>query len=321
MEKTPLGDTGLTSSRLVLGTMTFGSQVDEAAATEMVARALDAGINHLDTANSYNAGVSEEIVGRVLGSRRDEVMLASKVFNRFGPGPDEQGLSGPAVRKAIDASLRRLGTDHVDIYYLHQPDWTVPIEETLAVMAELVEAGKVRHVGVSNYAAWQICEIRNLVERNGWPPVVISQQMYNLLARSLEDEYAAFSEQAGLADIVYNPLAGGLLTGKHQYGEAPSTGRFTQESYRDRYWTKGQFEAVSRLGEVAAGAGLSLIELSLRWLLSRPVVDAVLLGASSLEQLEANLAAAEGPTLDEATLAACDEVWRELRGPIPRYNR
>jgi len=321
MEKTPLGDTGLTSSRLVLGTMTFGSQVDEAAATEMVARALDAGITHLDTANSYNAGLSEEIVGRVLGSRRDEVVLASKVFNRFGPGPDEQGLSAPAVRKAIDASLRRLGTDHVDIYYLHQPDWTVPIEETLAVMAELVDAGKVRHIGVSNYAAWQICEIRNLAERNGWPPVVVSQQMYNLLARSLEDEYAAFSEHAGLADIVYNPLAGGLLTGKHQYDEAPSAGRFTQESYRDRYWTKGQFEAVSRLGEVAAGAGLSLIELSLRWLLSRPVVDAVLLGASSLGQLEANLAAAEGPALDEATLAACDEVWRELRGPIPRYNR
>ncbi|HET7357432.1 MAG TPA: aldo/keto reductase [Nocardioidaceae bacterium] len=321
MEQRPLGDTGLTSSRLVLGTMTFGSQVDEATATEMVARALDAGITHLDTANSYNDGRSEEIVGRALGSRRDEVVLASKVFNRFGPAPDEQGLSAPAVRKAIDASLRRLGTDHLDIYYLHQPDWTVPIEETLTVMAELVDAGKVRHVGVSNYAAWQICEIRNLVERDGWPPVVVSQQMYNLLARSIEDEYAAFSEHAGLADVVYNPLAGGLLTGKHQYGEAPSTGRFIQESYRDRYWTKGQFEAVARLGEVAAGAGLSLVELSLRWLLSRPVVDAVLLGASSLAQLEANLAAAEGPAPDEATLAACDGVWRELRGPIPRYNR
>ena len=321
MQQTSLGDTGLTSSRLVLGTMTFGSQVDEAAASQMVARALDAGITHLDTANSYNDGRSEEIVGRALGSRRDEVVLATKVFNRFGPGADEQGLSAPAVRKAIDASLRRLGTDHVDIYYLHQPDWTVPIEETLGAMAELVTAGKVRHVGVSNYAAWQICEVRNLAERNGWPPVVVSQQMYNLLARSIEDEYAAYSERAGLADVVYNPLAGGLLTGKHQYDAAPTAGRFTNEMYRDRYWTKGQFEAVSRLGEAAAGAGLSLIELSLRWLLSRPVVDAVLLGASSLGQLEANLAAAEGPALDEDTLAACDAVWRELRGPIPRYNR
>jgi len=321
MEQTALGGTGLTSSRLVLGTMTFGSQVDESTAGDMVRRALDAGITHLDTANSYNDGRAEGIVGRVLGSRRAEVVLATKVFNRTGPGPDQQGLSAPAVRRAIDDSLRRLGTDYVDIYYLHQPDWTVPIEETLAVMAELVDAGKVRHVGVSNYAAWQICEIRSLAERNGWPPVVVSQQMYNLLARSIEDEYVAFSEHAGLTDIVYNPLAGGLLTGKHQYDAAPSAGRFTNEMYRDRYWTKGQFQAVARLGEVAADAGLSLVELSLRWLLSRPVVDAVLLGASSLQQLEANLAAAEGPRLDETTLKACDEVYRELRGPIPRYNR
>ena len=321
MEQRPLGDTGLTSSRLVLGTMTFGSQVDEDAAVQMVNRALDAGINHLDTANSYNAGRSEEIVGRALGSRRGEVVLATKVFNRFGPGPEEQGLSAPAVRRALEDSLRRLGTDHVDIYYLHQPDWTVPVEETLAVMAELVTAGKVRHVGVSNYAAWQICEIRNLVDRNGWPPVVVSQQMYNLLARSLEDEYVAFSEHAGLADIVYNPLAGGLLTGKHQYDAAPSAGRFTNEMYRDRYWTKGQFQAVDELRGVASAAGLSLIELSLRWLLSRPVVDAVLIGASSLQQLEANLAAADGPVLDHATLEACDKVWQELRGPVPRYNR
>ena len=321
MEQVALGDTGLTSSRLVLGTMTFGSQVDEADAAQMVARALDAGINHLDTANSYNAGRAEEIVGRALGSRRDQVVLATKVFNRTGPGTDEQGLSAPAVRRAIDDSLRRLGTDYVDIYYLHQPDWSVPVEETLSVMAELVAAGKVRHVGVSNYAAWQICEIRNLAERNGWPPVVVSQQMYNLLARSLEDEYAAFSAHAGLADIVYNPLAGGLLTGKHRYDEAPSAGRFTNEMYRARYWTKVQFEAVERLAEIAAGAGLSLIELALCWLLGRPLVDAVLLGASSLEQLEANLAAVDGPPLDAATVDACDKVWQELRGPVPRYNR
>ncbi len=321
MEETPLGESGLTSSRLVLGTMTFGSQVDEAVASEMVSRALDAGVNHLDTANSYNDGRSEEILGRVLGSRRDQVLLATKVFNRTGPGPDEQGLSAPAVRKAIDSSLRRLCTDHVDIYYLHQPDWTVPIEETLAAMADLVTAGKVRHIGVSNYAAWQIGEIRHLGKRDGLPPVVVSQQMYNLLARSIEDEYTAFSAHAGLADIVYNPLAGGLLSGKHRYDEEPSAGRFTNEMYRDRYWTQRQFQAVERLGEVASSAGLSLIELSLRWLLSRPVVNAVLLGASSVQQLETNLAAADGPTLDPGTLDACDTVWRELRGPVPRYNR
>jgi len=321
MEYRNLGNSGLKVSPICLGTMMFGDRTDKAEAGRIVAAARDGGVNFIDTADVYAKGESERITGSLIAQERDRWVLATKVGNPMGDDPNRRGTARKWVLRAIDESLERLGTDYVDIYYLHQPDWTVPIEETLAVMAELVDAGKVRHVGVSNYAAWQICEIRSLAERNGWPPVVVSQQMYNLLARSIEDEYVAFSGHAGLADIVYNPLAGGLLTGKHQYDAAPSAGRFTNEMYRDRYWTKGQFQAVARLGEVAADAGLSLVELSLRWLLSRPVVDAVLLGASSLEQLEANLAAAEGPQLDEATLKACDEAYRELRGPIPRYNR
>jgi len=322
MDMRPLADTGLVSSRLVLGTMTFGSQVDQETATAMVERSMAAGINHFDTANAYNLGVSESMLGRALGSRRDEVLVATKVFNPMGDGPDDRGLSPAAVRKAIDASLRRLGTDYVDLYYLHQPDYTVPLEETLGAMADLVAAGKVRHVAGSNYAAWQLCQMANLSAVRGMPPVRVSQLMYNLISRGVEDEYVAFSQDLGLSTIVYNPLAGGLLTGKHQPKAAVAEGsRFTKAEYRSRYWSAPQFSAVDQLRAVAERAGWSLVELSLRWLLARPPVDAVLIGASGIAQLEANIAAADGPTPDQETMAACDEVWQELRGPVPHYNR
>src|SRR5664280_1244523 len=150
MDTRRLSDTGLVSSRLVLGTMTFGSQVDQRSANDMVAISLEAGINHFDTANAYNAGESERMLGRALGRRRNEVLVATKVFNPMGAGPDDRGLSAPAMRKAIDASLSRLGTDYVDLYYLHQPDHSVPLEETLEAMSDLVQVGKVRHVAASN---------------------------------------------------------------------------------------------------------------------------------------------------------------------------
>lgn len=321
--RTPEG-TDLSVSRLVLGTMTFGGQVDAATATAMVARCRDAGVTMFDTANSYNAGVSEEMLGAAVRPFRNEVLLASKVFNPTGDGADDRGLSRAAVDKALDATLRRLGTDHLDLYYLHAPDRSVPLEETLASMADAVAAGKVRFVGMSNYAAWQLAEARCLAQRHGWPPVHVSQPMYNLLARRVEDEYAEFSERYRMHDIVYNPLAGGLLTGKHTDPGRPQPGRFGSElgeMYRGRYWNAVQFEAVAALREIAEQAGLTLVELAFRWLLGRPLVDAVLLGASSLEQLEANLAAADGPPLTSDVLAACDDVWVRLRGAAPAYNR
>lgn len=322
MERITILGTDLHISRLVLGTMTFGSQADEAEARSMVELALDAGITMFDTANKYSDGRSEEILGRVLGSARDEVLIATKAFNPMGDGPHDRGLSAPAIRKAIDASLDRLDTSYVDLYYLHQPDWSVPIDETLGVMNELVEAGKVRHIAVSNYAAWQIADIRCRSEANGWGDVRISQQMYNLLARRVEEEYAAFSADAGMIDIVYNPLAGGLLTGKHRPDRSPAEGtRFTWDLYRDRYWHGEQFEAVRELSKVADDAGLSLIELSLQWLLGRELTDAVVLGASSSDQLEQNLSAADGPALDAETSQRCDQVWERLRGVAPAYNR
>lgn len=309
----------LASSRLALGTMTFGSQVDETTAAAMVDRALDAGINHVDTANAYNDGAAEEIVGRLLqrlpASRRDGLLLATKVGMTGG-------LSPRAIRAAAEDSLRRLRTDHLDLYYLHTPDWSTPVEETLEAMADLVRAGLVGQVAVSNYAAWQIAQIRGEAPHRGWPPVHVSQVMYNLLTRDLDDEYAAFADAYAMVNVVYNPLAGGLLTGKHnRRSTPPEGGRFAAERYRERYWNQRQFAAVAELADVAAEAGLSLVELSLRWLLHQPLADIVLLGASSISQLEENLVAFSGPPLDEATLERCDEIWQQLRGPIPRYNR
>ncbi len=323
MDYRVLPRTDLKVSRLSFGTMPFGSQADEAASRQMVDRCLDAGINFFDTANMYNLGKAETILGKALAGRRDKVVLATKVRCKMGEAPDEGGLSRAAIHKAIDASLRRLGTDHVDLYYLHWPDYDVPIEETLAAMDELVRAGKVRYPAVSNYAAWQVCEILGVAEKHHLQPPHVSQPMYNLLARGIEEEYLPFCEKFEIAVIPYNPLAGGLLTGKHSRARGPIEGtRFDKNQlYLGRYWHADYFDAVEELRSVAKDAGKTLIELSLQWLLSRPHVDSVILGASRLEQLEENLKACEGGALDPATLERCDAVWKRLRGITPKYNR
>jgi aryl-alcohol dehydrogenase-like predicted oxidoreductase len=323
MEYRLLPQTDLKISRLCFGTMTFGSQTAEAAAMRMVDRGLDAGINFFDTANVYNQGASETILGKALAGRRQKVILATKVRGKMGDGPEESGLSRAALHKAIDASLKRLQADYVDIYYLHQPDYDVPIEETLAAMDELVNAGKVRYPAVSNYAAWQVCEILWLAEKNGFKPPYISQPMYNLLARGIEEQYLPFCKRFGVGVVPYNPLAGGLLTGKHSKQRGPITGtRFDgNQMYLDRYWHDDYFAAVEELAAVAGEAGKTLVGLSFQWLLSQPQVDSIILGASRLEQLEENLKACDGGALDQSLPARCDAVWRRLRGVTPKYNR
>jgi len=303
--------------------MTFGSQTDEEAARRIVDRCLDAGINFLDTANVYNQGRAETILGKALKGRRPNVVLATKVRGKMGEGADESGLSRAAIHKAIDASLQRLQTDYVDVYYLHQPDDAVPIEETLAAMDELVRAGKVRWPAVSNYAAWQVCETIWIAEKNGFRPPYISQPMYNLLARGIEEEYLPFAKRFGAATVPYNPLAGGLLTGKHARERGPIPGsRFDgNKMYQDRYWHGDDFAAVAELRAVAREAGKTLVELALQWLLTQPHVDSIILGASRREQLEENLKACEGGKLDPPVLEKCDAVWKRLRGVTPKYNR
>ncbi|MDW8352888.1 MAG: aldo/keto reductase, partial [Bryobacterales bacterium] len=226
------------------------------------------------------------------------------------------------IFRAIEDSLRRLGTDYVDIYYLHQPDYDVPLEETLEAMEELVRQGKVRWPGSSNYASWQVVRMLWLAQTHGWRPAWVTQPMYNLLARGIEQEYLPMAREFGVSTIVYNPLAGGLLTGKHR-PEAPLPGtRFDGNPlYLDRYWHPAYFDAVDKLKRIAAEAGRSLVSLALNWLLHHTAADVIILGASRLEQLEQNLAALEdGPLADEA-VAACDRVWDGLRGVTPKYNR
>ena len=323
MEYRVLPHTDLKVSRVSFGTMTFGAQTDEAAARRLVDRCLEAGINFFDTANIYNQGRSETILGQALAGRRDKVILATKVRGKMGEGADESGLSPAALRKALEASLKRLETDYVDVYYLHQPDYATPIEETLAAMDELVRAGKVRYSAVSNYAAWQICEIHWLAEKHAYKPPRISQPMYNLLARGIEEEYLPFCRRFGVAVVPYNPLAGGLLSGNHSRRQGPISGtRFDgNQMYLDRYWHDDYFAAVEDLAGIARDAGKTLVELSFQWLLAQPVVDSIILGASRLEQLEENLKACENGALDEAMLARCDAVWKRLRGITPKYNR
>jgi 1-deoxyxylulose-5-phosphate synthase len=315
--------TGLKVSRVSFGTMTFGSQTDEAVAGRMIDMCFDAGINFIDTANIYNKGLSETIVGKVLKGRRNQVVLATKVRGKMGDGPDESGLSRAAIHKAINSSLQRLQTDYVDLYYLHQPDYDVPIEETLAAMDELVRAGKVRYPAISNYAAWQVVEIHCISQKNGYKPPFISQPMYNLLARAIEDEYLPFCKRYGIAVVPYNPLAGGLLTGKQMRESKPIAGsRFDgNKMYLDRYWHDDDFAAVEELKTVAREAGKTLVRLALQWVLSQEQVDSVILGASRLEQLEENLKACAGEKLSSDVLERCDAVWARLRGVTPKYNR
>lgn len=322
MEMRQLRGTDLKVSRLCFGTMTFGKPVDDTTACNMISRCIDAGINFFDTANIYQTGISESYLGNALKGRRDKVILASKVHGTMGPGPDQHGLSRAAILRAIEESLRRLQTDYLDIYYLHQPDYSVPIDETLATMDELVRSGKVRWVGTSNYASWQVCDMLHLAQRHGYKPAPIAQQMYNLIARGLEQEFLPFAKQKGVSVIAYNPLAGGLLTGKHSPSQILPGTRFDENRmYQDRYWHPKNFEAVSALASIAKKAGRSLVSLSFGWLLQQEGVDCVILGASRPEQLEQNLAACRESPLAPDLLRECDEAWHQLRGPFPTYNR
>jgi aryl-alcohol dehydrogenase-like predicted oxidoreductase len=322
MQTRTLKHTDLTVSRACFGTMTFGAQVDEASALRIFDRAMDGGINFFDTANVYNKGASETIVGKAMKGRRDKIVLASKVRGKMGDAPDESGLSRAAIRKGIDDSLRRLGTDYLDLYYLHQPDYNVPLDETLAAMDELVRAGKVRHPAASNYAAWQMTQMLAVAGKQGYKPAVVTQPMYNMVARGVEQEYVPMCKELGVSMVVYNPLAGGLLTGK-QKREAPLAGtRFdNNQLYLSRYWYDAYFDAVHELAVIARNAGRSLVSLALNWLLHHTATDCVILGASRLEQLEENLKAIDEGALPPETVAACDGVWAKLRGVTPQYNR
>jgi aryl-alcohol dehydrogenase-like predicted oxidoreductase len=322
MDQITLAGTNLSVSRLCFGNMTFGSQTDEAAGVRMIDCCLANGVNFLDTANIYNKGAAEEMLGKLLSGKRQRIVLATKVRGVMGPERDQQGLSRAAIFRAIDESLRRLKTDWVDLYYMHQPDYETPIEESLEAMERLVEQGKVRFPATSNYASWQVTRMLWLADKNKWHAPRVAQQMHNLVARGLEQEFIPMSRDLGVSIVAYNPLAGGMLTGK-QSREAPAAGtRFDgNQMYLDRYWHAAYFDAVEELRAVAEEAGRSLISLSLNWLLHHTTTASVILGASKLEHLEQNLRAAQEGALPADVVTRCDAVWQKLRGVTPKYNR
>lgn len=312
-------------TRPVLGTMTFGDTVTADTAAQMVDAALAAGITHIDTANGYAGGEAERILADVLRGRRDQVTVATKAGI---PHPDADGkapLSPVGLRASVEGSLRRLDTERVDLFYLHQPDRATPLHETLSTVAQLVEEGKIGALGVSNYAAWQIAEINHLADQVGAPRPVVAQQVYNLLARRIEDEYAEFAAVTGLITMVYNPLGGGLLTGRHSFDADPAEGRFGDSRlaamYKQRYWNTTVFDALSQLAVLADKAGLPMTELALRWLVSKPVAGPLLLGGSKVSHLENNIAAINAGPLDADLVAECDDIGAALRGTMPNYNR
>jgi aryl-alcohol dehydrogenase-like predicted oxidoreductase len=310
---------------LVLGTMMFGTQVDDVTSERMIHRARELGVSMFDTANTYGDGRSEEILGKAVRPFRDEIQIATKVGSaRAAEDPSAPRLDRTSILRACNESLSRLGTDVIDLYYLHMPDPATPLSESLAACQELLDAGKIRHLGFSNFAAWQLAHASHLGALNGWPQVGVSQPMYNLLARRIEEEYVAFSQAFGISNLVFNPLAGGLLSGRYRLhkGAPPEGTRFSwRPNYVDRYWNDQQLQAVARLQQVADDAGLTFIQLALRWLLSRPWVAGVLIGVSSMAHLETNIEAADGASPDSDVLEAIDEVWRDLRGPAPSYSR
>jgi aryl-alcohol dehydrogenase-like predicted oxidoreductase len=306
---------------LALGTMNFGKRTPAAESERILARSIERGVTFLDTANAYVDGESERIVGRAVRGKRDKVTIATKVgFGRIAGKPE--GLSRERILAAIDQSLARLGTDYVDVYYLHVPDHTVPIEESLAAIEELRRAGKVLHLGVSNYAAWQILDMMHASAPGRSAAPVISQVMYNLLIRQIETEYVGFTRAHPIHTTVFNPLAGGLLSGKHARGEAAAKGgRFDKNRlYEGRYWTERFFDLVDAYGAVARDAGMSLVDLSYAWVAAQPRVDSIIVGPATLEHLDAAIDGC-ARALTAEILARIDAIHRAYLGTDASYVR
>jgi 1-deoxyxylulose-5-phosphate synthase len=324
MKTTTLRGTDLNVSRACLGTMTFGGQTNVTESGHILDHALDVGVNFIDTANSYTGGQSESILGELLSQngRRDRTIIATKVFNHVTGDPaEDRGLGRANLAKSVEASLRRLQTDTIDLLYLHCPDRSVPIEETLRAVDALVKAGKVRHLGMSNYASWQMADARHTAITHDLVQPAVTQIPYNIITRAVDEECAEFVATHGFGVTVYNPIAAGLLTGKHRVGAPETDTRFQQsEVYYERYWHPGNFRAVERLSEIAQDLGISLIEMAMRWVYSQPIVDSVIIGASRPAQIEQSLAVPDEP-LDATTLKMCDAIWADLRGPHFKYNR
>ncbi len=323
MEHVAFGRTGLKVSRLCLGTMTFGYQSDRETSFAIMDTAGDAGITFFDTADMYPLGApfevlgrTEELVGEWLRGKRDRFIVATKCFFPTGPMPWDAGNSRQNIMRAVEASLRRLRTDHIDLYQIHAWDRATPIDETLQAMDDLVRSGKVCYVGCSNTLAYQLARSIGRSEVLGTCRFESVQPRYNLLFRENERELFPLCAEEHVAVIPYNPLAGGLLTGKHRGGDPTEGTRFTLGQaagrYQERYWRDSMFATVTQFQQVAEDAGVPMTTLAIRWVLANPVVTAPILGASRPEQLAASLAALDEP-LDAGLKQRLDDLTHEYR--------
>jgi aryl-alcohol dehydrogenase-like predicted oxidoreductase len=314
MEYRPLGRTGVSVSQLCLGTMMFGAwgNPDHDDSTRIIHAALDAGINFVDTADVYSAGESEEIVGKALKGRRDDVVLATKVWGQMGEDPNRRGISRRWIMTEVENSLRRLGTDHIDLYQIHRPDPHTDIDETLGALTDLVRQGKVRYIGSSSFSAGEIVEAQWAARERGLERFRTEQPPYSLLVRGIEQDVLPTAARHGMGILSYSPLAGGWLSGRWSADATPtSPARQRLVDRFDMSLTENQrkLEATEALGKVAADAGMSLIELAIAFVVKHPAVTSAIIGPRTMEQLESQLPAAD-VVLDAAVLDRIDEIIR-----------
>jgi aryl-alcohol dehydrogenase-like predicted oxidoreductase len=313
-----LGRTGIKVSQLCFGTMSFGGDADEAGSAAMYAACRDRGINFFDCADAYSKGKAEEILGRLIARERDDLIVTTKCFNPMGPDINASGGNRRHITRAVEASLKRLGTDRVEVLFMHRWDKTVPLEETLRALEDLVRAGKVLHLGASNYAAWQIAKGLGISERRGWARFDVIQPMYSLVKRQVEAEILPLARAEGLGVITYSPVGGGVLSGKYGPDKRPEAGRLmTNKEYTTRYGEDWVFETAGRFTALAAEHAHHPVSLAVAWAAANPDVTCPILGARDLDQLQ--------PSLEALEIAMTPELRAELsalgRTPPPATDR
>jgi aryl-alcohol dehydrogenase-like predicted oxidoreductase len=309
MDYRRMGRAGLKVSEICLGTMTFGHGTDEPEAQRIVGTALDAGVMFFDTANGYNGGASETMLGQALGTRRRDAVIATKVFNPMGPGPNDSGMSRLHIKQAVEDSLRRLGTDYIDLYSIHHVDVQTPLEEMLRAFDDLVRQGKVLYTGCSNYETWRLMEALWLSDSNGWARFEAYQPQYSLVVRDIEEELVPACALKGLGIVAWAPLAGGYLAGKYQPGQRSVAGTRSAENWAfpTRFYHPDHEKILGELLAVARELGRSPAQVAVRWVLDQPQLASAIVGARTAAQLGDTLAAA-GWRLPEAARARLDTV-------------
>ncbi|MEM7670801.1 MAG: aldo/keto reductase [Pseudomonadota bacterium] len=305
-----LGRTGVEVSELCAGTMSYGGDADEAASARLYSASRDAGITFFDCANIYAGGRSEEILGRLIAGHRDEIVLTSKVGHTARPGPNGHGMSRRHALGELNGSLRRLGTDHVDVLFIHKWDPITPLEEQLRTVEDILRSGKALYLGASNWAAWQYAKALGISGRHGWQPIDVIQPMYSLVKRQAEVEILPFAQSENIAVTCYSPIGAGLLSGKYRAGHRPKTGRLIDTSYYGRrYGQDWMYETADAFTVVARELGIHPVSLAIAWAAAHPAITTPIIGARNVEQLE--------PALNATGVEMTAELYDRIAGLSP----